>query len=481
MRQPTNPLNFTIFAPPLSATAFFRPKRRRMTFHFIALAGSVMHNLALALLRQGHTVQGSDDVIFGAAAERLAAHGVLPEKEGWFPEKITTSIDAVILGMHARPDNPELLRAKELGLRIYSFPEFLAQHAAHKQRIAIAGSHGKTTVTAMLMHAFRHANYNFDYAVGASVPGFEHSVALTESAPVMLMEGDEYPTSAEDLVPKAQRLKPHMLVLTGIAWDHANIYENEAEYQKAFEDILGTLPKAGTLIANKKDKTVRKLAEALQKERDDVQVFFYSALKYKVRDGKYFIKHGKQEYALQFFGAHNIENLAAAWEVAQRLGMAPETFFAAMERFTGAGRRLEILQSSATHDVILDFAHAPSKLQASVEAAKERHPKRKLTACVELHTYSSLSKDFIRNYKHTAKAADELLVFINPENFARKKREPFGAEELQEAFAHKNLHFFTDAETLVAKIRSENWENHDLLLMSSGNFGGISPEELTIK
>lgn len=450
-----------------------------MTFHFIALAGSVMHNLALALLRQGHTIQGSDDVIFGAAAERLAAHGILPEEEGWFPEKISTSLDAVILGMHARQNNPELLRAKELGLRIYSFPEFLAEHAANKQRIAVAGSHGKTTVTAMLMHALRNANYTFDYAVGASVQGFEHSVALTDLAPIMLMEGDEYPTSAEDLVPKAQRLKPHMLVLTGIAWDHANIYANEVEYQRAFEDILNTLPKAGTVVANKKDKAVRKLVEALQKERDDLQVFFYSPLKYKVRDGEYFVKHDKKEYPLQVFGAHNIENLSAAWQVSQRLGMLPEEFFFAMQSFRGAGRRLEVLKSSSSHDVILDFAHAPSKLQASVEAAKERHPKRQLTACVELHTYSSLSKDFIKNYKNTAKPADELLVFINPENFERKKREPFGQEELQEAFAHKNLHFFSEIEGLEKKLRNSNWENRDLLLMSSGDFGGLSLSNIT--
>ncbi len=449
-----------------------------MTIHFIAIGGSVMHNLALALQRQGHTVQGSDDIIYGAAAHQLAANNLLPKEFGWFPEKITPDVDAVILGMHAKKDNPELLKAQALDLPVYSLPEFLAKHSAQKQRIVIAGSHGKTSITAMVMHVLQKNNYAFDYAVGAKLDKFDGSVSLSDKKPMIILEGDEYPSSPLDLSPKAINLNPHMLVLSGIAWDHANIYPDKDAYHQVFTDIAACLPKAGVLLANKSDKQVKKLAEQLEKENQDINVIFYTPPKAKLKDGIYYIKSSNKEYPIQVFGEHNLENIGAALAVVKRLGLKENEFFDSISDFKGADKRLTILRDETEHSLIQDFAHSPSKVRASISAVKDRFPKRKLTACLELHTFSSLSLNFIQEYKNAAKPADELLIFIQTENFKRKNRNPFGEDELRNAFAHKNLKYFTKVEDLEMHLKKQDWTKRDLLMMSSGDWAGLNLNEL---
>lgn len=204
-----------------------------MRVHFIAIGGSAMHNIALAVKAAGHIVSGSDDQIFEPSRSRLASRGLLPAQEGWFPEQLTSELDVVVLGMHARPDNPELLQAQHLGLNIQSYPEFLRTCNEHARRVVIGGSHGKTTVTSMILHAMNQMNASTNYMVGAQLEGFDRMVEIDPNRDWCILEGDEYLSSPIDRRPKFFWYGGHFTLLTGIAWDHINVFPTELEIGRA--------------------------------------------------------------------------------------------------------------------------------------------------------------------------------------------------------------------------------------------------------
>ncbi len=448
-----------------------------MKVHFIAIGGSAMHNLALALLDKGFTVSGSDDEIFEPSRSRLSSKGLLPAEYGWFPEKITPDLDAVILGMHARKDNPELLKAQELGLKIYSFPEYIYKYSEDKRRIVVAGSHGKTTVTSMIMHVLRFHDQEFDYLVGSLVEGFSTMAQLSD-APVIVIEGDEYLTSPLDSRPKFWHYKHHIGVITGVAWDHINVFPTFAKYLEQFEIFADLTPKGGLLIYSKDDK---KTSEICSIDRNDVKAESYSVPSHKIRNGKTVLNTDYGPVELQIFGEHNLKNLEAARMVCSHLGISEKGFYEAISSFKGASNRLELLAKNDKSVVFKDFAHAPSKLLATTMAVKRNFPDYKLVACLELHTFSSLNKDFLKEYKDKFKFADEPIVFFNPETVEHKKLPPISEEDIQHNFTTKNLRVFTDKEELKAYLMSQNWHYKALLLMSSGKFGGLDLNELAEK
>lgn len=440
--------------------------------HFIAIGGSVMHSLAIALKKAGKQVTGSDDQIFDPAKSRLAQYNLLPEAEGWFPEKIHKGLDAIILGMHALVDNPELLKAQELGLPIYSFPEFIYEQSKNKQRIVIAGSYGKSTVTSMIMHVMEKAGRKFNYLVGAQVPGFENPVRLDDDAPVLLAEGDEYLASKLKPVPKFLLYQPHIVVLTGISWDHINVFPTEMEYIDAFDELLDGMPKAGTMIYRKDDSFVDSLIKGHNDQ--DHYVLTFKEPSYQVKDGKFFIKDEGEKWEMSVIGKHNMLNISAAAEVCHLVGIGKEEFLQHISDFTGAGSRLEKMAENDSSVVFKDFAHAPIKVRSTVEAVRELAPKKNIIACVELHTFSSLDKDFLHNYQRSLKPANHKFVYINEHTFARKKMERITEEEIKEAFADNSVEYFNDAKALEAAIRAAKTSNQNyILMMSSANFGGI--------
>ena len=441
--------------------------------HFIAIGGSVMHSLAIALKKAGKTVTGSDDQIFDPARSRLQQYGLLPEQEGWFPEKIHPELDAVILGMHALEDNPELAKANELGLKIFSFPEFIYEQSKNKQRIVIAGSYGKTTVTSMVMHVMEKAGRRFNYLVGAQVPGFENPVRLDDDAPVLLAEGDEYLASKLKPKPKFLFYKPHIVLLTGISWDHINVFPTEMEYIDAFDELLDGVPKAGSMIYRKDDSFVDSLIKG-HTDKDHYTLTFKEP-SYEVKNGKFYIKELGEKWEMSVIGKHNMTNIAAAFEVCNLVGIGKEEFLRLISDFKGAGSRLELIHESEQSVVFKDFAHAPIKVRATVKAVREMVPQNNLIACVELHTFSSLNKDYLPNYQRSLKAADHAFVFINASTFARKKMDPILAEEIKEAFARKDLQYFNRIEDLEKAIRSAKTGSQDyILMMSSADFGGLN-------
>ncbi len=435
--------------------------------HLIAIGGSLMHNMAIALKEEGHQISGSDDNFFEPSKSRLAKHGLLPENTGWNPDAITPDIDAIILGMHAKGDNPELQKAKELGLKIYSFPEYIYEHSKNKQRIVIAGSHGKTTVTAMILHALKTLGHDFDYAVGAQLDGFETMVRLSDSAAFIIIEGDEYLTSALDPRPKFLAYKHHIAVLNGIAWDHYNVFPTYEGYVGQFEKLSLATPKAGTIIYQELDPEVKRIAEA---NEGDLLKFPYSKPKVEIKDGTTYVIHEKEKFPLQIFGEHNLQNLAGAQKVCERLCVAPEDFYKAMQSFTGAGRRLEKLSETADKIVFRDFAHSPSKVKAVTEAVKAQYPNKSVTACLELHSFSSLNKEFIGQYKGAMDSVDTAIVYFNPKTVASKNLEPITDEQIQQAFGRQDVVVVSDSSILKDKLNEVKGVS---LLMSSGNFDNI--------
>jgi UDP-N-acetylmuramate: L-alanyl-gamma-D-glutamyl-meso-diaminopimelate ligase len=443
-----------------------------MKYHFTAIGGSVMANLAVSLKKEGHQISGSDDVIFDPTYSLLKKENLLPENFGWFPEKISEELDAVFVGMHAKADNPELLRAKALGLKIFSFPEYVYYRSQNKERIVIAGSHGKTTVTSLLMHILKFHDYKFDYVIGAKVPGFESNVSLSDNANVILIEGDEYATSPLDPKPKFLHYHHHIAVLNGIAWDHANIYPDIDSYLNAFRSLVWNTPKAGTLLGNKDDKLVKLLIGESEKSREDVLHQYYEPHPARIRDGITFLKTEFGEYPVSIFGEHNLCNLNAAFAVCKRIGIRGKDFYEAVKSFKGAERRLEVRFENESTTVFYDFAHAPSKVEATVSAVKNQFPKRKLAACLELHTFSSMNKNFIPQYKNSLKKADFAAVFVNPELFEKKGLPAFGIEEIRTAFGRKDIVLLQNKNELEAFISAHKKPNTNVLLMSSGDFGG---------
>lgn len=441
-----------------------------MKVHFIAIGGSVMHQLALALKRKGYIVTGSDDEIFEPARSNLANAGILPEATGWFPDKITTAIDAIILGMHAKGDNPELQRARELGLTIYSFPEYIYQESQQKTRVVVGGSHGKTTTTSMIMHVLKNTGKAFDYLVGARLEGFDQSVNITD-APVIVCEGDEYPASTLEKRPKFHFLFPHIAILTGIAWDHINVFPTFDFYLEQFVIFINKIEPGGLLIYNDTDPVLKKLVE--DNKRQDLRYQPYNIPPHSIEKGITTVSIGTHTGALSVFGDHNLMNLYAAWYACRELGVDEVAFVQAMANFTGAAKRLELLAKNDQTIVYRDFAHAPSKVKATMEAVKQQFPERKLIAVLELHTYSSLNEQFMKEYSGAMDKADAAAVFYSGHALEMKRMPPLPREKVVEGFGKKDLAVLNQKEELVQWLQSQSYQNANLLLMSSGNYDGI--------
>ncbi len=452
--------------------------QQKQKVHFIAIGGSVMHNLAVSLKLGGHEVTGSDDEIHEPSRSTLKHHGLLPDNEGWNPDKITKNLDAVILGMHARKDNPELLRAQELGLKIYSFPQYIYEHARNKQRVVIAGSHGKTTITAMVIHCLNHFGRKFDYVIGARVKGVEHTVKLSD-APVIVIEGDEYLSSALDPTPKLLLYQHHIGLISGVAWDHVNVFAEEEDYLRQFDRFADETPKGGTLIYCEQDSLALIIGK---KDRADVQAISYRSHTHSADGtGRFFITNGKEKYPVRVFGSHNFQNISGAKEVLKKLGITTEMFFEAIQSFEGAAGRLEKVAESKNCTLFKDFAHAPSKVKATVKAVKEIFPNRDLIACLELHSYSSLTKRFLPQYKDSMKAAATQLIMIDPSKLKSKGLDEITEADLRKAFNAPGLVLFTSRAQLESYLQSLSLENKTLLMMSSGTFGGLDLKGLGSK
>ncbi|RZK58933.1 MAG: peptidoglycan synthetase [Pedobacter sp.] len=447
-----------------------------MRIHFIAIGGSAMHNLAIALHKKGFKVTGSDDVIFEPSSTRLANYGLLPAEFGWFEENITADLDAVILGMHARLDNPELLKAQEIGLKIYSYPEYIYEQSKDKLRVVIGGSHGKTTITSMILHVLNYYKKDFDYLVGAQLAGFETMVKVTDSAPVIIIEGDEYLASPIDRRPKFHLYKANIAVISGIAWDHINVFPTFEDYISQFTQFIGTILPKGKLIYCENDLELRKI---VVNSKANLEKIPYSIPPHEVIDGVTYLL--PQNTPLQVFGDHNLMNLNAARLVCEQLAINEVDFNAAISSFTGAAKRLELLNATEHTSVYKDFAHSPSKLIATINAVKAQFTNRKLVACMELHTFSSLNKEFLQQYKDTMHDADLAIVYIDEKTFKHKKMEPLNEKDVQTSFNDKNIIFFSDAGALESFLQGLNFSNTNLLLMSSGNFGGIDLVKLALE
>lgn len=449
-----------------------------MKVHFIAVGGSAMHNLAIALHKKGYTVSGSDDEIFEPSKSRLQKYGILPEKWGWYPDKLTADIDAIILGMHARIDNPELLKAQELGLKIYSYPEYIYEQTKDKTRIVIGGSHGKTTTTSMVMHVFKENNIDFDYMVGAQIEGFETMVKLSKNAEIAIFEGDEYLSSPIDRRPKFHLYHPNIALLTGIAWDHINVFPTFENYVEQFEIFTKLIQPNGSLIYFDKDEHINKI---VNNKRKDINYIPYDTPKFKLINNKTVLTTNFGDIELEIFGEHNLQNLMGAYYICKKAGLSDKDFYSTIQTFSGAAKRLQKLSESNSCIVFQDFAHSPSKLKATTEAVKKQFTNRKLIACMELHTFSSLKKEFLPQYKNTMKLADEAIVYFNPKTLEHKKLEPITKEQVREAFGGKNVTVYTDSDEVISNLLSNNFENTNVLLMSSGNFSGVNLCQLADK
>jgi UDP-N-acetylmuramate: L-alanyl-gamma-D-glutamyl-meso-diaminopimelate ligase len=445
-----------------------------MNVHFIAIGGSAMHNLAIALNRKGIHVSGSDDEIFEPSRTRLDNEGILPAKIGWDVANIHAELDAVILGMHAREDNPELLKAKELQIPIFSYPEYLYEQSKDKMRIVIGGSHGKTTITSMLLHAINKLELNVDYMVGAQLEGYDCMVKLTSAAKFMILEGDEYLSSPIDRRPKFHLYRPNVALISGIAWDHINVFPTFENYTKQFEIFCDLIEPNGTLIYNSEDIEVRKLGE---QSREGITSISYQTPTFEPTETGTLLHFEGQSFPLLVFGPHNLQNLMGAMNLAKAIGIENTNFFTAMSDFTGAGKRLQKVMERSNFVMFKDFAHSPSKLKATTAAVKHQYPNRKVVACMELHTFSSLKKEFLPHYEGAMIAADEALVYFNPEVVHQKKLEPISIQQVSDGFGG-SVSVKDKTEDVLAFIRSQKWNNSVLLMMSSGNFDGIDYDQL---
>ena len=441
-----------------------------MRVHFISIGGSVMHQLAIALHKKGYQVTGTDDEIFEPALTNLTKEGLLPAKIGWQPDLITSEIEAIILGMHAKNDNPELIRAKELGLKIYSFPEYIYHESQDKKRVVIGGSHGKTTTTSMIMHVLQQLHKNFDYLVGARVEGFDQSVNITH-APVIICEGDEYPASAIERKPKFHFLFPHVAILTGIAWDHINVFPTFEFYLEQFVIFINKIEKDGLLIYNASDPILKQLVEA--NKRTDIRYQPYSVPENTIQNGKTSVTIEGTSGTLQVFGNHNLMNLLAAYYACKELGVDASAFVPAIASFKGAAKRLELLALNNSTNVYRDFAHAPSKVKATIEALKQQYPDRKLIGILELHTYSSLNEQFMLEYRGAMDKADMAIVFYSNHALELKRMPHLPIEKVVEGFDKQGLLVMNDKETLWQWLQSQTYQNTNIVLMSSGNYDGL--------
>lgn len=448
-----------------------------MRVHLIAIGGSAMHNMALSLHEKGFKVTGSDDEINEPSKTRLKNATILPEAIGWFPEKITNDIDAVILGMHAREDNPELIRANELGLKIYSYPEYIYEATKNKIRVVIGGSHGKTTITAMILHVLQYHKIDVDYMVGAQLEGFTTMVKLTNEAPIAIIEGDEYLASPIDRRPKFHLYKPNIAVLSGIAWDHINVFPTFENYVSQFEKFIDLIEPNGSLFYCNNDLELRKVAEK-SGISNAITKTSYDIPKHRIENGITYIEENNLNIPLQIFGNHNLMNLNAALLVSKKLGLTEAQFYEAIKSFTGASKRLELVFKNNHFAFYKDFAHSPSKLKATTQAVKQQFTNRKIIACMELHTFSSLSETFLAEYNGAMNDADEAIVYFNPHTIAHKKLKPITVEQVLQYFNRKDLKVFTESEALTNYLKLQTMKDTVLLMMSSGNFDGVDFKKL---
>ena len=449
-----------------------------MKVHLIAIGGSAMHNMAIAMHKKGFIVTGSDDEILEPSKSRLAKLNLLPAKEGWDVNNIHKGLDAVILGMHARIDNPELLKAQELGLKIYSYPEYIFEQTKDKIRIVIGGSHGKTTITAMILHVLNYHKIDCDYLVGAQLEGFDTMVKLTKEAKIAVIEGDEYLSSPIDRRPKFHLYKPDITVLSGIAWDHINVFPTFDNYVEQFKIFIDLIERNGSLVYCELDKEVKKVCE---KARVDIKKFPYTIPEHKIENGVTVLTNRLKPAGfcpLQIFGEHNLMNLNGARLACNQIGVTDEQFYAAIQTFTGAAKRLEVVKKNDVTAVYKDFAHSPSKLKATTQAVKKQFPDRKLIACMELHTFSSLNENFLKEYDGSMALADEALVYFNQHTMEHKKLKPISEEQVKQAFGGNNVKIYTDSKRLLADLLKMNFTTKNLLMMSSGNFDGIDFKDL---
>jgi len=444
-----------------------------MRIHLIAIGGSAMHNLAMALHQKGYQVSGSDDEIFEPSKSRLDEAGLLPTQMGWDASRINSDLDVVILGMHAKKDNPELLRAQELGLKLVSYPEFIYEQSKDKKRIVVGGSHGKTSITAMILHVLQKLDIETDYLVGAQLEGFHTMVKLSD-APLMVIEGDEYLSSPIDRRPKFLWYKPHIATISGIAWDHINVFPTFEEYCEQFGLFIESIQENGSLIYYQEDKEIKAL---LNNAKESVMMLPYKEHDYRIEDGISILVDDDNEYPLLIFGEHNLQNLNAAFHACMSLGISKEDFYESITSFKGAARRMELIAENAGSRVYKDFAHAPSKLKATCEAVRKQFPNKKIIACVELHTFSSLNKEFLSEYSGSMNDADEAIVYFNPHTIEHKGLESISKEEVENAFSPSQIAVYNDSGLLTDHLRNQALDNSIVLLMTSGNFDGVSLNE----
>ncbi len=445
-----------------------------MRIHLIAVGGAAMHNLAIALHKKGFQVTGSDDVVYEPSKTRLANYGLLPTEMGWDESRITSDIDVVILGMHARVDNPELLKAQALGLTIYSYPAYVYEQSKDKLRVVIGGSHGKTTITSMILHVLNYYGKDFDYLVGAQLAGFDTMVKITDEAPIMIIEGDEYLASPIDRRPKFHLYHANVAVISGIAWDHINVFPTFENYVEQFSKFIDTIEPNGKLIYCEQDDVLKKTVES---SSASVQKIPYAIPAHEVKNGVSYLL--PQQTPLQVFGDHNLMNLNAAKLVCEALDIDEANFYEAIKTFSGAAKRLELLGVSNQTNVYKDFAHSPSKLKATIQAVKNQFADRKLVAMMELHTFSSLNKEFLKEYEHAMSAADVKIVYIDAQTFVQKRMEPLTKGDIMEAFGDNDILFFDKPDLLATYIKSLDFKQANLLLMSSGNYAGLDLQQIT--
>ena len=446
-----------------------------MNIHFIAIGGSAMHNLAIALHQKGYQVSGSDDTIHNPSKSRLEKYGLLPNEFGWFPERITSNLDAIILGMHAKIDNVELLKAQELGLKIYSYPEFLYEQSKDKTRVVIGGSHGKTTITSMILHVLNYHEKEVDYMVGAQLEGFETMVHLTEENDFIVLEGDEYLSSPIDMRPKFHLYKPNIALLSGIAWDHINVFPTFENYTDQFRIFTDAMIPGGSMVYNEEDAVVKEVVEA---SVNQIKKYAYTTPNHFIEDGVTYLETTEGDLPLEIFGKHNLQNLAGAKWICQHMGIDEDDFYEAIESFSGASKRLEKIAENTATVIFKDFAHSPSKVAATTQAVKAQYKNRTVLACLELHTYSSLNAAFLEEYKGALDAADKAVVFYSPHAVKIKQLEEVTAVQIASAFERDDLIIYTNPQEFKDFLFNQNLENTALLLMSSGDYGGLNFEEL---
>jgi UDP-N-acetylmuramate: L-alanyl-gamma-D-glutamyl-meso-diaminopimelate ligase len=449
-----------------------------MNVHLIAIGGSAMHNMAIAMHKKGYKVTGSDDEIFEPSKTRLANLNLLPAKEGWDVNNIHKGLDAIILGMHARADNPELLKAQELGLKIYSYPEYIYEQTKDKVRVVVGGSHGKTTITAMILHVLNYHKIDCDYMVGAQLTGFDTMVKLSKEAKIAIIEGDEYLSSPIDRRPKFHLYKPDVAILSGIAWDHINVFPTFENYVEQFKIFIDLIEPNGSLIYCELDNEVKKVSVTA---RPDIKKLPYSIPENTIENGTSFLKVLDKKIPLMVFGDHNLMNINGARLVCNQIGVNDEEFYSAIMSFKGAAKRLELVNKNEVTAVYKDFAHSPSKLKATTQAVKKQFPDRKLIACMELHTFSSLNENFLKEYEGSMSLADEAIVYFNPHTIAHKKLKPITEEQVKKAFGGNNIKICTDSKELLNDLLNKDFKNKNLLMMSSGNFDGIDLQAVADK